>query len=242
VRPARGDDRPKIKAIYDADAKRGTGRLDRPEALWDHALLDERVHTLVLERDDDLVGYVSFEHEQTEPHASVRIRVRDVAARDDEATRALLGVLGAQGDQATSVEIDLAADDPFSSALGEIDAHRSGTADLEHSFGVLAGGPMVRLHDTERALMARGWRHDGEATFVVEGAPITVSVREGRAQVRRSNEDGVRLDKATLGAIAFGSLTAQDAERIGLASGDPAKIQAADHLLTSPSFFTRDHF
>lgn len=242
IRPARGDDRPKIKAIYETEAKRGTGALDRPESLWDHALLDERVHTLVLERDDDVLGYVSFEHEQTEPHAAVRIRVRDLAAHDDAARRTLLGVLGAQGDQATAIEIDLASDDPFAAALGEIDAHRSGTADLEHAFGILAGGPMVRLHDVERALAARGWSRDGEATFVVDGTPVTVSVSAGQAHVRHSNDDGVRLDKATLGAVVFGSLTARGAERIGLASGEPAKIQAADQLLTSPAFFTRDHF
>ena len=243
IRPARGDDRPRIMAIYELEAKRGTGQLDRPHTLWDHSLLDERVHTLVVETSPtEISGYVSFEHAQEEPHAAVRVRVRDWSARDDRTRRQLLGVLGAQSDQVHAIEIDLASDDPFSAALGEIDGHRHGSAELEHAFGTLAGGPMVRVHDVERALVARGWEHDGEATFVVEGVSFTLTISAGVAQVRRSEEDGVRLDKATLGALAFGSLSAGGAQRIGLASGDPAGIAAADHLLTCPAFFARDHF
>ncbi len=243
IRPARGDDRAQIMSIYELEAQRGHGQLDRPSALWDHSLLDERVHTLVVESaPKEISGYVSFEHLQEESHAAVRVRVRDLAALDDATRRTLLGALGAQGDQATAIELDLASDDPFIAALGEIDAHRHGTADLEHSFGTLTGGPVVSVHDVERALSARGYRNDGEATFVVDGVPWTVSTREGHATVRRCDKTGVHVSASVMGALAFGSLTPTGAQRLGWLSGEPAEIKAASDLLTCPAFFTRDHF
>ena len=243
IRPARGDDRGQITAIYDLEAQQGTGQLDRPNALWDHTLLDERLHTLVIETGPSAIsGYVSFEHLQEEPHAAVRVRVRDWAGRDDEARRILLGALGAQVDQVTTIEIDLSSDDPFLAALGEIDAHSHGKAGLEHPFGTLAGGPMVRVNDVERALSARGYRGDGEATFVVDGGTWTVASSGGDRTVRRSDKPGVHVTAPTLGALAFGSLTATSAHRLGWLGGEPAEIKAVDHLLTSPTFFARDHF
>src|SRR5262249_48870898 len=110
--------------------------------------------------------------EQAEAHARTTLAVHELVADDEPVRRALLAAVGRQGDQVAEVLLDVDDRDPLPRALVDMDGARPGTATLEHTPGALAAGPMLRLVDVARALLAR--RYGAEGAFVVrleEAAP-----------------------------------------------------------------------
>lgn len=242
VREAGGHDRGDIMALHARCAARGTGALDRVAGQWTALLLDERVRTLLLSRDGRSVGYVALEHVQREAHGETRVFVHDLVADDDEALRALVGVLGAQAGQASEIDLDCARDDTLDLVLSDMDARRHGSASLEHAFGTVVGGPMVRVTDTRRALEARGYLVDGEASFAVVGESLRVAAQGGKATVTASKHADFSLDRVALAATAFGSLSLREAASLGMVRGDAGAIARASELFGMPPFFSRDTF
>jgi predicted acetyltransferase len=241
VTRAREGDRAAIVAAQGRTAARSHGWLVRSEALWDRALSDERRSWLVARRGKQPVGYVTWSLAQPEPHGETRMRVHEVAADDDAARRALLGVVGAQRDHVTELEIDVDARDPLDRALLDADRARFGTAALEHDLGALAGGPMVRLVDVARALMARRYPSDGALDLVIDDRPaLHVAITRGRGKVgvaERARSPLV-ITRAALGAVLYGGLVPSDAARIGWARGEDATLARADALFATPPFFS----
>ena len=228
----------------------GRGSSSAPSGCGTTILLEERQHWIVLEEAGVLRGYVSFRLLQTEPHARVRADVRELVAPDDAARRRLFAALGALGDQVGDVTIALAGDDPFDWAFLDGDRDRPGTKDVEHAQGVVNTGPMIRLVDVRRALLARGYAEEGSLELGIgEEPPFTLRVgpRAGEASVVESGEEraprALRMSASTLASVAFGGLRLEDAVRLGwLGTPDAAAVRVGSALLRLPAFFSADSF
>ncbi len=234
-----------IVNAYGRAAARTHGWLVRPEALWNRAFSDERrVWTLAFQG-RKVTGYVVWSLDQAEPHAVVRLLVHEVATDDDATRRALLGAVGAQRDQVAEVEMEVDARDPIDRALLDVDRARFGTREVEHTLGIVAGGPMVRLVDTARGITSRAYLADGSIDLAIdERPPLHVVVNEGRAKlsVPRFARAPVRVERAALAAVLYGGLSMSDAVRLGWARGEEASIARADALFASPPFFALDGY
>lgn len=233
LRAATGDDVARLGELHRRSARRTTGWLERPGALWTRILTNERVHVVVLGD----AGYVAFELLQTAPHARTTLDVRELVADHPEARRTLWGFLGMQAGQVAELEIEVSDDDPITFALTDADGGRFGDATVEHALGIVVAGPMVRVLDVGGALAARGWSRDGQLSLAVDDVAYRLVVRDGRAAVRREGSAALRLDARTLASVAFGGLRVRDAVALGLAHGDDA-----DGMLAGPPFHTLDRF
>jgi len=244
VRAAEGGDRQAIEAAYARAAARATGWITRPARLWDRLLLDERRRWFVVLRESALVGFLSWSARQAEAHAAATLIVHDLVADDDEARRALLGVIGAQCDQIHQAILEVDARDPLDRALVDADGARHGTAEVEHSLGQLVAGPMVRLVDIARALEARGWAEDGALSLEVDGAKVGLTSRAGKARVTGAElGTDLVLSRAALAAIAFGALAPSAAARIGWLRGrDASTLARADAIFAMAPYFAIDPF
>jgi predicted acetyltransferase len=245
VRAARGDDTTAMIAAYERAAARATGWLARPEALWQSLLQDERRVWLVATRGGAIEGYAAWSLAQAEAHAATRLIVHEVVADRDDVRRALLGQLGAQRDQIAEIAIDVDARDPLDRALLDADRGRFGTQEVEHTLGVLSGGPMVRVVDVARACEARGYAVDGAITVAIDGtAPIHLVVERGTCKIHATAEPAdIRLDRAAFASILYGALAPSDAVRLGwLTADDPSAVARADALFALPPYFAIDTF
>lgn len=246
VRAATAGDRRAIEDAYARSVDRRAGAIVRPRAAWAERFADPTLAFLVATRGEDVVGYLSFELVQSEPHADVTARVDDLVADDPRAHRALWGRLGALRDQVKVVEIDVAEDDELPFVLVDPDRHTAGGDVVEHAIGVVAAGPMVRLVDAARALTARGYGASGAVGIDVPGAdPVTLVVDGGAARVEAgASQDAVVLaDAATLASIAYGGLSATSAERLGLVRAtSPRALEIADRVFALPPYLSRDPF
>jgi len=246
VRAATAGDRLAIEAAYGRSVERRTGAIVRPREAWAERFVDPTLAFVVATRGESVVGYLSFELAQSEPHADVTARVDDLVADDSGAMRALWGRLGALRDQVKVVEIDVADDDTLPFVLVDPDRHTAGGDVVEHPLGVVAAGPMVRLVDAARALSARGYTADGAVGLKLPGAdPVTLVVADGAARVEpRAADDAVTFDDAaTLASVAYGGLAATAAERLGLVRATTTRaLEAADRIFALPPYLSRDPF
>jgi predicted acetyltransferase len=241
VRVAEARDRPAIEAAYLRAAARTTGWITRPPRMWDRAFLDERRRFFVAPRG---AGFLSFTVSQPEAHAATTLTVHDLVADDEEARRALLGLIGAQRDQVAEAILDLDADDPLDRALLDPDGARHGTAEVEHAEGQLVAGPMVRAADVARALGERGAtlsvEVDGERYGTAMGLRGPPSLR---ASAPPNGEPDLIMDRLGLAAIAFGGLAPSDAARLGwLRAREASALERADHAFALPPYFAIDRF
>jgi predicted acetyltransferase len=233
-----------VAAVYDRAASRGSGMLSRSTAFWAARILDERRVWLVVEgARGGVTGYLSWSVEQTESHAKTTMTVHELLADDDAARRALFGAIGAQRDQVVEARVAVDAGDPVERALVDADRGISGTAEIEHAVGTLASGPMVRIVDLERAILARGYAVDGEMSLAIDGRDaVGVHVERGRARLSpRGSGPTLGTDSASLAAILYGALAPSDAARLGLAttSGD---VRGVDDVFRLPPYFALDPF
>ncbi len=244
VRPIEGADREGIERAYLRAAGRTTGWITRPPRLWDARLLDERRRWFVATRGSGVVGFVSWLLTQAAAHGAITLAVLDLVADDDEVRRALLGLVGAQRDQAHRVELEVDQSDAIDRALVDADLGSFGTPEMEHPLGVVAGGPLVRVPDPTRALVARGYANDGGVDLEVEGERLRVESHAGQAQITATRASApLVLDRPTLAAIVCGGLSPTDAARIGwLQAPDPGTLRAADALFALPPYFAVDPF
>jgi predicted acetyltransferase len=247
VRAMDRGDRAGVVAAYTRAAARTTGWIRRPDALWDHLLVDERRRWSVLERGGKIAGYLHWGLEQAEPHARTDLVVHELAADDPTARRRLLGMLGAMRDQVATVVLETDADDALDRALVDPDRGRHGTMAVEHPLGEITAGPMVRVEDTIRALESRGYDESREGRFVlgIEGED-SVAVEAQAGSVRATPTDqpaGLILSKPALAALLFGGLRVLDAFQLGwLEVRDEDAAELADALFAHPPFFAIDRF
>jgi predicted acetyltransferase len=243
VRAMHPKDRASIEALYETVARTKTGRMRRTSALWDRFFLDERRAWFVAIRDRNIVGYVVWSTRQVEEHARTSLIVHEITAIDDLTKRLLFGLIGAQRDQVTSVFLETDAKDPIDSALLDPDSHVFGTLALEHPFGEVATGPVVRIHDPKKAIEARGFTNDGRAILKIEkNAPVEIRVESGRASIHATREKPqMTLDRRCLASLLYGAISPSDASAIALCTihRDAAEL---DRLFALPPFFAMDPF
>ena len=244
VRSIEGTDREGVERAYLRAAARATGWITRPPRLWDARLLDERRRWFVATRGSSVVGYVSWALSQAAAHGEIVLTVLDLVADDDEARRALLGLVGAQRDQVHRVELEVDQNDPLDRALVDADERTYGTPAVEHALGVVAAGPLVRMADATRALLARGYACDGAVDLDVGGERFRLEVHAGQAQVSPTRAAApLTLERSTLAALTVGALSPSDAARLGwLEAHEPGTLRAADALFTLPPYFAIDPF
>jgi predicted acetyltransferase len=215
--------------------------------LWDRLFADERRVLLVVPGgSSDVSGYVSWSLEQAEAHADITMRVREIVS-DDFSTRAeLFGAIARQRDQVRRVILDLDEADAVEVLLtaGDIDRDRAGSENAEHVLGWTVGGPMVRVHDPERAVAARGYLANDSVDLAVGRWARRLSVENGVPRLTEVPLDRARLalEAPALGAILFGGLAPSRAAQIGWLRADPAALRAADNLFAIPPFFSLDTF
>ena len=239
-------DRSAVEQIYEAVARTTTGRIRRPAPLWDRFFVDERRAWFVAVRAGKIAGYVSWSIRQIEAHARTSLMVHEITASDDVTKRLLFGLIGAQRDQVSDVFLELDADDPLDLALLDPDAHVFGTLALEHPFGKVATGPLVRVHDPKQSIEARGYLADGRAVVKIEDAPaLEIRVRKGKAKTQTTREKPViSLDRRALASILYGGVLPSRAAAVGLCElhGDAGQRAEIDHLFALPPFFALDPF
>jgi predicted acetyltransferase len=241
-------DRTAIVNAYVRAAGRAHGWIVRPTRLWERYFADERrvwILATQARQPRRVSGYVCWSLAQTEAHAVTRLLVHELVAEDDATRRALLGAVGAQRDQVTEVALETDALDPIDRALVDADRARFGSSDVEHTLGAVTAGPMVRLVDVARGLTTRAYLRDGALDLAIEGRPpLHVAVSDGKAKlsVPRHARSPLTIDRAALGAVLYGGLSASDAVRLGWARGEDAVIARADALFASPPFFALDAY
>jgi len=264
ARAACAADRAALAACWAAAGVRRTGTLVRTERLWDARAADTRRTWLVVDGDRRLEGYVCWSLDQDEPHAATHLRVHELAAETTRAERALWGLVRAQRGQVAVVHVDVASDDPIEAALVDADRGEHGDAQLEHSLGDVAAGPMVRVLDVPAALAARGWASEGDVIVGVTGDGVaggdlattarsgagattgrwTIAARGGRATVTATRDaPHVELEATALAAVAFGGIPVAHAARLGwMAARDEASLARAAALFAMPPYFSPDPF
>ena len=252
TRRASAHDLARISAGYALAARAGSGLLARSEALFAKKLAAPGVTTFVVagdHADAPVRGHVSLSFDAS-GHGDDELCVRELVARDDEARRALIGVLAAHRDQAPTVELTLAGDDPLPLLVAEPRAsHAAYVWQHLHPLGRLVAGPMARAVEVSALLRARGWLEAGRVDLrVVDGdereAPaIGLTVRDGGVELGPAVDEPLVVDVATFTSIALGSLRPSDAARHGRLRSTPRRLAELDRLFaTGAPFFCLDEF
>jgi predicted acetyltransferase len=224
-----------VERLHVQAARISSGVHQRPRALWDERLAREQRHWLMVEN-----GYVAFELVQKELHAETICVVDELVALDSAARRQLLGALGGLRDQCSTIELEVAEDDPLEHALIDPDARRFGTEGVEHTLGNVIGGPLVRITDVEAAITARGYAADGSFCVETDTARLGVAVRQGQAHVVKPTRKMpiLRANPTGLAAVLYGALSVDRAADLGLIEANPG----IDRLLRLPPVVPFDAF
>ena len=251
-RRATTDDNAAIAVTYAAAAARENGLITRSDAVFAKYLNAPGVMKFVVEGELGLRGYVSFVFVERHDVGEVELHVRELVALDDDARRALIGVVAAHRDQVTNVELTLLPDDPLPMLVEEPRAPREPFVPGHlHPLGALAAGPMVRAVDVRSLLLSRGYRNDGALDLrVVDPRKGTIAlrleVRDGVGKASESpsgSEHALEVDVGAFSSIAVGALRPSDASRHGRLHGSPASLAVADRLFaTGAPFRCLDEF
>lgn len=252
VTRVKGHDKRALAVLHAKVSEQRTGWFRRTPAVWEHRWCREELQHLVLaaprSRGTSAVeGYVAFVIQQAELHAETRVVVEDLVASTDEGRRLLLGALGTLRDQVSNIELEIPEDDPLDLALVDADGARHGNERVEHSLGVVVGGPMVRLdEDVARAVEARGYRGDGELVVELtdDSRRLHLRVVRGRAKVETTKATAARMrtTRAGLASVLYGGLPASQAAAIGLVEAPAAVLATADRLFAMPKLWVIDPF
>jgi predicted acetyltransferase len=233
-----------IEALYDGVAQQRLGALRRDALSWQSRYADERLQWLFAGVGDRLLGYATFSPENDEPHARTTALVGEICAVEPRIERGLWAALGAQRSQITRFDIDVADDDPLPLALTDPDADRHGTATLEHAYGVVCTGPMLKLLNPAALLARRGYLGEREIDLAIGADALHLTVREGRGTVTVSapGAAAISLSSEALGALCVGGVRAQELWAQGALSCGPAEVGALDSVFAGPRYFSRDPF
>lgn len=244
VRAAGGADREAMATAWERAGHARTGTFVRSDRAWQARWADERWTWLVVDGEYGVEGYVAWSLRQLEPCGGPTLVVREMAARSSRAARSLWAAVGAQRDQVAHACADVAEDDPIDRAFVDPDRGWVGNAPDMHSIGELALGPMVRMVDVDRALLARGWKGSGRVLLDIGGRTVDLSVADGVATVSAARAEPVlRLGHAALTAVAFAGLRPSQAAQLGwLEAREESALALADALLGLPPYFSPERF
>ncbi len=240
VRPWRDGIEP-LKPLYDREAARTAGQLDRPPTFW-RAVLDagaQAVHAVVAERDGEPVAYLAFT-QSGQYDADRYIDVRDFVSTDRAATRALWTFMAGHSGTVSAVRL-----------WGSAADHR--LLDLPHrGWKVLVAEPwMIRIIDLPAALTARGYPsgvtaelhldyHD--ALLPENTGHWLVRVAGGRATVEAGGDGRIVTTSRGLSPIYSGFLPPSVVADSGtlIASDDDLSVLAT--VFAGPSPWMADSF
>ncbi len=235
VRAWRGGIEP-LKPLYDREATRTAGQLDRPPTFWRGVLDDgdNAVHAFVAERDGVPVGYLAFT-QSGQYDADRYIDVRDFVSTERAATRALWTFISGHSGTVSAVRVWGGAAD-----------HR--LVDLPHrGQKVLVVEPwMIRIIDLPGALTARGYPAGVAAELHLDyhddllpenTGRWLVRVEDGRATVEPGGEGRIVATSRGLAPIYTGYLPADAVADAGslVASDDDLALLTAVFAGPSPS-------
>jgi predicted acetyltransferase len=239
-------DRAAVEAMRRSHLTRWDGPLDRADWFlsveWDPGDPATPRYEYGWYEGDRLTGYVRYDSAR-EAGGWISIRVQECIFTTEDALRGLLGFLGGQESQSSTVVFVHSAAVDASPLLWLLpEAHRN----LE--IGAFLCW-MQRIVDIDAAMRARGWpargagRVDLEVTDPVTGVErFVLEVEGGTATVTPGGSGAIRCGIGALSAWYSSALRAQDAVRLGLMEGDASAISAMDGLIAGgipwmPDFF-----
>ena len=180
TRSAAREDLSRLHELYAERGRSGSGLLTREGPSFPtgpEGLLEVDVVTVV-EEDGRITGWISYGRGQGYRHGGP-LRVLDCVTTTPGSLSALLSGLVS-----------------WSAVVDEV-RWRGSTTELALAVGRPVPPPttaqpwMLRVLDVPAALQARGWRHDGQASFAVDGAGWSVEVHDGQAHVTAVSADGL---------------------------------------------------
>ncbi len=230
-----------LKPLYDQEAARTAGQLDRPPTFW-RGVLDEgqrAVHAFVAERDGSPVGYLAFT-QSGQYDADRYIEVRDFVSTERAATRALWGFMAGHTGTVSAVRL-----------WGSAADHR--LADLPHrGQKVLVTEPwMIRIIDLPAALVARGYPAGVTAEVHLDyhddilpenTGRWLVRVADGRATVEPGGDGRIVATSRGLAPVYTGYLSAAVVAEPGLLVASDADLALLSTVFAGPSPWMADSF
>jgi predicted acetyltransferase len=239
-------DRAAIEAMRRAHVHQWDGPLDRADWFlsveWDAGDPDTPRYEYGWYEGDRLTGYVRYSSARQQG-GWISISVQEFICTTEDALRGLLGFLGGQESQSSTIVFGHSALVDGSPLLWLLpEPHRT----LEVG-GFLCW--MQRIVDIEAAMSARGWpaQAAGRAELEVND-PVTgverfvLEVEGGTGRVSPGGSGTLKCGIGAFSAWYSSALRAQDAVRLGLMEGEPSAIHAMDGLIAGglpwmPDFF-----
>lgn len=244
VRRATKDDLPGMKQCYARFARGVNGLLDRPDALWswrpDWDEDDQYVYVSLADG-GDIDGYVVY-HQRGRPDSpGYRIAVRDLAAENEGALRALWRVVGTSSTQAEQVFFPGPPQHPLHLLLPEQRIEPVGRIHW-----------MLRLVDAAGAIRERGFPPGLSTRVELELLDPTgpwnqgryvLEVSEGRGQLEKGGAGTLRLAIGAFASLYTGWSSTQTLRGTGmLEGGGAADLAALDAAFAGPAPWLLDEF
>lgn len=230
LRPAESSDVPRVREIYQAMAREGTGLMERSGPLFDlsgEAVLAEVDGVSVAcGLDGDIRGYASWDR-GAGYDASARLTVHDLVGATPDAVSALLAMLGTWRDVAPVLHLRLPEPDPAAILGAFVGARQESSQPW-----------MLRVVDAGGAVAARGWPEhlSGSVDLDLEDPECPWNTGRHRLEIvggagtlapRTTDGAGpaVRLGPRGLGAL-YAGLAPALLRRAGLLEGGDARTDA----------------
>ena len=230
-----------LRPLYDHEAARTTGQLDRPPTFWT-AVLESRgqaVHAFVAEQGDNPVGYVTFT-QAGKYDAERTIDVLDFVTTSRAATRAIWSFLASHSGTVSHVRVWGGATD-------------TRLLDLPHrGQRILTVEPwMVRIIDLPAALTARGYpagvttelHLDYRDDIIPDNSGHwLVRIANGRATVERGGDGRIVATPRGLAPIYSGYLPTASVADPAVLSGPAEDLATMTTVFAGPTPWMADSF
>ena len=242
MRRANDGDEGTIHALYAERARRTSGNLDRNEYMWRRKTRarDTALNTYFVERDAAPEGYIIYEQRQSPDERDRNLAVRDLVALTPEAARTVLAFLADHRSTVDNIQWMGAPADPL---LFHLPNQGYKITWYEQW--------MLRVVDVRGALEARGYSPALQAELHVDvrddalgwnAGRWTLTVANGRGEVRPGGTGAVTLDIRGLAPLYSGYLSAEELRSTGLVEGAPDSLALATLVFGGPSPWMADDF
>ena len=231
-----------IRETYRRFARRESGLVDRGEFSW-HRVREPRNHKargFLVEGEDGVEGYVYLYEKRGEGAPGYDIEVSDIVALTPRACRRLLVFFGDHRSLGFSVRWP---GHPADSLLQHLAEPRC-RLELFYPW-------TLRIIDVSRALAARGYPPGVTAelhlavaddTLAENEGCFTLSVADGKGEVRAGGKGSLAVDVRGLAALYSGFLSPLAARSAGLLDGSEEELRAAAAIFAGPAPWMPDMF
>lgn len=230
--------------LYRAQAKRGSGHLDRSRAIWERMANpregEKAIYAYLVGKEKDAVpeGYVVFT--QPENNGGYDLLVRDLVALSPGAARRIVTFFADHRSLAREVTWYGPPTDPLTCLLPEQEAR------IKH-----VERWMMRIVDVSKALAMRGYPAGLETELHLEVGDdllpgnqgrIVLSVANGRGEVTPGGRGELKFEVGGLAPLYSGFLTPLELASVGLLAGSPEALAAAALVFAGPEPWMADYF